>query len=60
MIVISNKCTRSNIKLETTKSDKQLHGIGINSVKQTVKEYKGTFLTDHTDGIFNAEIMIPM
>lgn len=60
MIVVSNKCTRSNIKLETTKSDKQLHGIGINSVKQTVKEYKGTFLTDHTDGIFNAEIMIPM
>lgn len=60
MIVISNKCTRSNIKLETTKSDKQLHGIGIYSVKQTVKEYKGTFVTDHTDGIFNAEIMIPM
>lgn len=60
MIVISNKCTRSNVKLETTKSDKQLHGIGINSVKQTVKEYKGTFVTDHTDGIFNAEIMIPM
>lgn len=60
MIVISNKCTRSNIKLETTKSDKQLHGIGINSVKQTVKSYKGTFVTDHTDGIFNAEIMIPM
>lgn len=60
MIVISNKCTRSNIKLETTKSDKLLHGIGIYSVKQTVKEYKGTFATDHTDGIFNAEIMIPM
>jgi len=60
MIVISNKCTRRNVKLETSKSDKQLHGIGINSVKQTVKEYKGTFVTDHTDGIFNAEIMIPM
>lgn len=60
MIVISNKCTKSNIELKTTKSDKQLHGIGINSVKQTVKSYKGTFVTDHTDGIFNAEIMIPM
>lgn len=60
MIVVSNKCTKSNIELKTTKSDKQLHGIGINSVKQTVKEYKGTFLTNHTDGIFNAEIMIPM
>ncbi len=60
MIVISNKCTRSNVKLETTKSHKQLHGIGINSVKQTVKEYKGTFVIDHTDGIFNAEIIIPM
>ena len=60
MIVVSNKCTKSNIELKTTKSDKQLHGIGINSVKQTVKSYKGTFVTDHTDGIFNAEIMIPM
>lgn len=60
MIVISNKCTRSNVKLETSKSDKRLHGIGINSVKQTVKEYKGTFVTEHSDGIFNAEIMIPM
>lgn len=60
MIVISNKCTRSNVKLETTKSHKQLHGIGINSVKQTVKEYKGTFVIDHTDGIFNAEIIIPI
>ena len=60
MIVVSNKCTKSNIELKTTKSDKRLHGIGINSVKQTVKSYKGTFVTDHTDGIFNAEIMIPM
>ena len=60
MIVISNKCTRSNVRLETSKSDKRLHGIGINSVKQTVKEYKGTFVTEHSDGIFNAEIMIPM
>ncbi len=60
IIVVSNKCTRSNVKLETIKSDKQLHGIGIYSIKQTVKEYKGTFVTDHTDGIFNAEIMIPM
>ncbi|MGN1482121.1 sensor histidine kinase, partial [Porcipelethomonas sp.] len=60
MIVVSNKCTKSNVELKTTKSDKQLHGIGINSVKQTVKSYKGTFVTDHTDGIFNAEIMIPM
>lgn len=60
IIVVSNKCTKSNIELKTTKSNKQLHGIGINSVKQTVKSYKGTFVTDHTDGIFNAEIMIPM
>lgn len=60
MIVVSNKCTRSNVKFETTKSDKLLHGIGIYSIKQTVKEYKGTFAADHTDGIFNAEIMIPI
>ncbi|MBQ1273013.1 MAG: GHKL domain-containing protein, partial [Clostridia bacterium] len=44
----------------TTKSDKHLHGIGLSSVKQTVKGYKGTFATKCKDNVFNAEIMIPI
>ncbi len=60
MIVISNKCTREHIDFETRKSERQLHGIGLNSVRQTVKGYSGTFITEHKDGIFNAEIMIPI
>lgn len=60
MIVISNKCTKVNTELKTTKSDKHLHGIGLSSVKQTVKNYRGTFATECKDDIFNAEIMIPI
>lgn len=60
ILVISNKCTKNNISLETTKADKRFHGIGLNSVKQTVKSYNGTFVTDYKEDIFNAEIMIPM
>lgn len=60
MIVISNKCTKVNTELKTTKSDKHLHGIGLSSVKQTVKGYKGTFATECKDNVFNAEIMIPI
>ncbi|MBQ7002813.1 MAG: GHKL domain-containing protein [Oscillospiraceae bacterium] len=60
MIVISNKCTISNTDLKTTKFEKHLHGIGLNSVKQTITKYNGTFVIDHTEGVFNAKIMIPM
>ena len=56
MIVISNKCTKVNSELKTTKSDKHLHGIGLNSVKQTVKKYRGTFATEFKDDVFNVEM----
>lgn len=37
IINISNKYTGSKDHSETTKNEKHLHGIGIHSVKQTIK-----------------------
>ncbi len=43
VISISDKCTRKDIFLETTKTNKNLHAIGFNSVKHTVRRYNGDF-----------------
>lgn len=59
IINILNKYTKSDICSETTKTEKNLHGIGIHSVKQTVKKYDGDFYTEISDNIFNVKIMIP-
>ncbi|MDE6672447.1 MAG: ATP-binding protein [Ruminococcus sp.] len=60
IINILNKYTGSGDFSESTKNEKHLQGIGIHSVKQTVKKYGGEFNTDISDNIFNVKIMIPM
>lgn len=60
IINILNKYTGSEDDSETTKNEKYLHGIGIHSVKQTVKKYSGEFQTDISNDIFNVKIMIQM
>lgn len=61
IICISNKYTGSDMSLKTTKcNNKQLHGIGLHSVRQTVKKYNGEFKVEKSDDIFNAKLMIPM
>ncbi len=60
VIVILNKCTKANITLKTTKSDKKLHGIGISSVKHKVKQYDGEFIIKKDDDFFSANVMIPL
>lgn len=60
IINILNKYTGSKDYSETTKNEKHLHGIGIHSVKQTVKKYSGEFHTDIANNIFNVKIMIQM
>lgn len=60
IINILNKYTKSDVCSETTKTEKHLHGIGIHSVKQTVKKYGGEFYTEISDNIFNVKIMIPI
>lgn len=45
IIIITNSCNQkpisNNKKLLTTKKDKDIHGIGLKSVKQTLKNYEG-------------------
>lgn len=60
IINILNKYTGSKNYSETTKNERHLHGIGINSVKQTVKKYSGEFHIDISNDIFNVKIMIQM
>lgn len=60
VISISNKCTKTEISLETTKSDKKLHGIGLHSVRHIIRHYNGEFSVVHKNNVFNANVMIPM
>ncbi len=59
-IVVTNKCTKNNFELETSKTDKLHHGIGINSIKHTVKQYNGHFEVNHEDDSFTSSVMIPL
>ncbi len=54
------KYTGLDSSLKTTKIEKHMHGIGIHSVKQTVKKYNGEFYTEISDNTFNVKIMIPI
>jgi len=49
-----------NGKFITTKKDKELHGIGIESVKSTVKKYGGYLECSIEDIKFTAILVIPM
>lgn len=60
IISISNRCTKSDISLITKKTDKHLHGLGLISIKSTVKKYNGEFDVEISNDTFNAKIMIPM
>lgn len=44
--------------LETTKSDKDLHGIGTKSVREIVERYNGMLKYYERDGMFICHIML--
>ena len=46
--------------LETTKVDKENHGLGIKSIKSTVEKYNGILNYEYNDGIFTLNIMVPV
>ncbi len=48
----------SNGSLETTKSDKDLHGIGTKSVREIVERYNGMLKYYERDGMFICHIML--
>lgn len=65
IIKIQNSCDKTpiieNKKLLTSKSEKSLHGFGIESIERTVNHYGGVFdwLYDNKDKIFETTIAIP-
>ena len=39
---------------QTTKKDKEVHGIGLESVRSCLEKYQGTLLLDYTENQFTA------
>jgi sensor histidine kinase regulating citrate/malate metabolism len=56
---IENSVLKDNAELKTTKSDKEYHGIGIQSVKGIVSRYNGMMEYYEKDMWFTASIWIP-
>lgn len=45
-------------QLQTQKHDKENHGIGLSSVKQSVDKYNGELITEFENGIFIATVLL--
>ncbi|MDE5557030.1 MAG: GHKL domain-containing protein, partial [Ruminococcus sp.] len=60
LIVVSNKCTNPDISLNTSKKNKHLHGIGLNSVKHTLQNYHGNIHITTDNQKFDIRIMIQL
>lgn len=45
-------------KLATTKTDREKHGIGLNSVMKSVENYNGTMSIHHSGNMFFADVLI--
>ncbi len=54
-----NRQFRHHLPL-TTKSDKNLHGYGVKSMKQIAEKYGGSIRAEAKDGWFNLSILIPI
>jgi len=56
---IENSVLEENAELKTTKSDKECHGIGIQSIKEIVTRYNGMMEYYEKDMWFTASIWLP-
>lgn len=60
IISVSNRYNSQSQLLETNKPNPKFHGIGLNSVRHTVKLYKGEISVKQKGDIFSVNIMIPL
>ena len=59
MIQLKNNYTGQLTKaLETTKGDKQYHGIGLKNVQAVVHKYNGTLDISFNEEIFSVEVIL--
>lgn len=56
----SNEIKLVNQEIQTSKSDKSVHGIGLASIKYIVKKYDGEVTINYSDNEFILKIMIPI
>ncbi len=65
-IVIENSVSakveivRNSVAVRTTKSDKRLHGIGLESVKNIVEKYDGEIALSCTEDVFSVDIFMKL
>lgn len=57
---IQSSVLHSNPHMKTTKRDKENHGIGINSVRNLVKQMDGTFQMEEQNGMFFNYVTFPL
>lgn len=56
----TNKVKIKNNKIFTTKKDKFIHGIGLESVKSSLKKYDGEFEIENLENKFIIKVYIPL
>lgn len=56
----SNTIIEKNKSLITSKKNKEFHGLGIKSIKNTLEKYSGTSTIEFTDTMFALNILIPL
>ncbi len=55
---MKGKPLKKNHKYQTIKKDKEIHGIGLESVECAIEKYQGTLLLEHTENQFFAIISL--
>ena len=58
IIIQNNKVLEPNLKFETTKKDKRMHGRGIRTVRKVAEEYGGSLLLKDEGDIFRASLLL--
>lgn len=49
---------KKNSEFFTTKSDKQIHGIGLKSIENVLEKYNGDIIFTHDNEVFKTDVMI--
>ena len=49
---------KQNTQMRTTKKNKELHGIGLKSVRSSVERYQGDIIFEQQDGVFIVSIVL--
>ncbi|MCL2438305.1 MAG: GHKL domain-containing protein [Coriobacteriia bacterium] len=54
----NDELIKQNKKMQTTKKNKELHGIGLKSVRSSVERYQGDILFERKEGVFIVSITL--